>query len=38
MKTGRFYILTHPEFGPRVRERMEDILEGRTPAAALSLG
>jgi NAD(P)-dependent dehydrogenase (short-subunit alcohol dehydrogenase family) len=38
VKTGRFYILTHPEFGPRVRERMEDILEGRTPAAALSLG
>jgi NAD(P)-dependent dehydrogenase (short-subunit alcohol dehydrogenase family) len=38
VKTGRFYILTHPEFGPRVRERMEDILEDRTPAAALSLG
>ena len=38
VKTERFYILTHPEFAPRVRERMEDILEGRTPAAALSLG
>jgi NAD(P)-dependent dehydrogenase (short-subunit alcohol dehydrogenase family) len=38
VKTGRFYILTHPEFGPRVRERMEDILEDRTPTAALSLG
>jgi NAD(P)-dependent dehydrogenase (short-subunit alcohol dehydrogenase family) len=37
IKTGRFYVLTHPEFAPRVRERMEDILEGRTPTAALSL-
>jgi NAD(P)-dependent dehydrogenase (short-subunit alcohol dehydrogenase family) len=37
VKTERFYVLTHPEFAPRVRERMEDILEGRTPAAALSL-
>src|SRR5262245_22173088 len=33
VKTDRFYILTHPEFSPRVRQRMEDILEGRTPAA-----
>jgi NAD(P)-dependent dehydrogenase (short-subunit alcohol dehydrogenase family) len=38
VKTGRFYVLTHPEFAPRVRERMEDILEGRTPAAALHMG
>ena len=38
VKTGRFYVLTHPEFGPRVRERMEDILQGRIPAAALSMG
>ena len=37
VKTGRFYVLTHPEFAPRIRDRMEDILEGRTPAAA-SLG
>ena len=37
VETGRFYVLTHPEFAPRVRERMEDILEGRTPTAALSL-
>jgi short-subunit dehydrogenase len=38
VKHERFYVLTHPEFAPRVRERMEDILEGRTPTAALSLG
>jgi NAD(P)-dependent dehydrogenase (short-subunit alcohol dehydrogenase family) len=31
----RFYILTHPEWAPRVRERMEDVLEGRNPAVAL---
>jgi len=37
IKTERFYVLTHPEFVPRVRERMEDIVEGRTPAAALPL-
>jgi len=34
VKTGRFYVLTHPEFAPRIRDRMEDILDGRTPAAA----
>jgi NAD(P)-dependent dehydrogenase (short-subunit alcohol dehydrogenase family) len=28
----RFYILTHPDMMPMVRNRMEDILEGRTPA------
>ena len=38
VKQERFYVLTHPEFAPRVRERMEDILEARNPAAALSLG
>jgi NAD(P)-dependent dehydrogenase (short-subunit alcohol dehydrogenase family) len=38
VKTERFYIMTHPEFAPRVRERMDDILEGRAPAAVLSLG
>ena len=38
VKHERFYVLTHPEFAPRVRERMEDILERRNPAAALSLG
>jgi short-subunit dehydrogenase len=34
----RFYILTHPEFAPRVRERMEDILQGRVPSTALTFG
>jgi NAD(P)-dependent dehydrogenase (short-subunit alcohol dehydrogenase family) len=38
IKTGRFWVLTHPQFAPRVRERMEDILEARNPAVALSLG
>jgi NAD(P)-dependent dehydrogenase (short-subunit alcohol dehydrogenase family) len=38
VKHERFYVLTHPEFAPRVRERMEDILEGRNPTAAQSLG
>lgn len=33
-----FYILTHPEFRPRVQERMEDILQNRTPKAELTLG
>ena len=37
IKHERFYVLTHPEFAPRVRERMENILEGRNPAAAMSL-
>ncbi len=39
VKTERFYILTHPEFAPRVRERMEEVLAGRNPVvAALSQG
>jgi NAD(P)-dependent dehydrogenase (short-subunit alcohol dehydrogenase family) len=38
IRTERFYVLTHPEFRARVRERMEDILEGRVPEAALTLG
>ena len=33
----RFYVLTHPEQTPRVRERMEDILEGRNPSPAMIL-
>lgn len=37
IKTGRFYVLTHPEYAGQVRERMTDILEGRTPAARLAL-
>jgi NAD(P)-dependent dehydrogenase (short-subunit alcohol dehydrogenase family) len=38
VKHDRFYVLTHPEYGPRVRERMEDILDGRNPVAAQSIG
>jgi NAD(P)-dependent dehydrogenase (short-subunit alcohol dehydrogenase family) len=32
IREERFYILTHPEMTPMIRNRMEDILEGRTPA------
>ena len=32
-----FYILTHPQFRSRVQERMEDILQGRTPKAEMTL-
>jgi NAD(P)-dependent dehydrogenase (short-subunit alcohol dehydrogenase family) len=32
IREERFYILTHPDMTPMVRHRMEDILEGRTPA------
>src|SRR5205823_5310582 len=28
----RFYILTHPDMNPMIQQRMENILEGRTPA------
>ncbi len=38
VKQERFYVLTHPEFEARVRERMEDILAGRNPVAAPSPG
>jgi NAD(P)-dependent dehydrogenase (short-subunit alcohol dehydrogenase family) len=38
VKHERFYVLTHPAFAPRVRERMEDILEGRDPTAAQPIG
>ena len=34
----RFYVLAHPEFRTRVRERLEDILEDRVPVATLTLG
>jgi NAD(P)-dependent dehydrogenase (short-subunit alcohol dehydrogenase family) len=35
IRDERFYILPHPELArERVRARMEDILEGRTPTAA----
>ena len=32
-----FYILTHPQFRVRVQERMDDILQGRTPKAEMTL-
>jgi NAD(P)-dependent dehydrogenase (short-subunit alcohol dehydrogenase family) len=32
VREERFYILTHPDMKPMIRQRMEDILEGRTPA------
>src|SRR5262245_41565279 len=37
VKNERFYVLTHPELAPRVRERMEELLEGRNPSQALTL-
>ncbi len=37
VKHERFYVLTHPEFAARVRERMEDVLEARNPSPALML-
>jgi len=29
---GRFYILTHPEYGPLIQARMEALVHGRNPA------
>ena len=37
VKNERFYVLTHPELTPRVRERMEELLEARNPSQALTL-
>jgi NAD(P)-dependent dehydrogenase (short-subunit alcohol dehydrogenase family) len=34
VREERFYILTHPEMTPMIRQRMEDIVEGRNPAPA----
>ena len=31
IRAGRFYVLTHPDFTPLVRARMEGLLEGRNP-------
>ena len=28
----RLYVFTHPDFLPLVRQRMDDILEGRNPS------
>jgi NAD(P)-dependent dehydrogenase (short-subunit alcohol dehydrogenase family) len=35
IRDGRFYVLTHPEWKPAVRTRMEDILEERSPTLRL---
>jgi hypothetical protein len=32
VKTGRFYILTHPEWKPMMEGRFEDILNERPPS------
>jgi hypothetical protein len=37
VKHERFYVLTHPELAPLVRERMEDVIEARNPSPALTL-
>ena len=34
IRDERFYILTHPEWKPMIRTRMEDILEERSPTYA----
>jgi hypothetical protein len=34
IRDGRFYLLTHPAIKERVRTRMEDILEDRSPSPA----
>lgn len=31
IRDERFYVLTHPDFQPLIRHRMESILEGRNP-------
>ena len=31
VKQGRFWILTHPEYEPAIRERVNAILDGRSP-------
>ena len=32
VRTGRFYILTHPEWNAMIEQRASDILDGRTPS------
>jgi NAD(P)-dependent dehydrogenase (short-subunit alcohol dehydrogenase family) len=32
VRSGEFYVLTHPELAPAVRRRADDILAGRAPA------
>src|SRR5262249_10729230 len=38
VRSGEFYVLTHPEMAPAVRRRAEEILAGRAPAAATFRG
>ena len=33
VRSGEFYVLTHPEMAPAVRRRAEEILSGRAPRA-----
>jgi len=33
VRSGEFYVLTHPELAPAVRRRADDILAGRAPGA-----
>jgi NAD(P)-dependent dehydrogenase (short-subunit alcohol dehydrogenase family) len=33
VRSGEFYVLTHPEMAPAVRRRADEILAGRAPAA-----
>jgi len=37
VKEQRFWILTHPEFEARIRERVEDMLAGRNPKPQVQL-
>lgn len=37
VKTGRFWILTHPRIKPAVKARVEDVLEERAPRNPLAL-
>jgi NAD(P)-dependent dehydrogenase (short-subunit alcohol dehydrogenase family) len=35
IRTGRFYVLTHPEMGDSVRRRADEVLSGGPPGTAL---
>ncbi len=32
IEENRYYVLTHPEYMPAVKKRMDDILMGRNPS------
>jgi NAD(P)-dependent dehydrogenase (short-subunit alcohol dehydrogenase family) len=32
VRTGRFWLLTHPDWNPMIEQRTADIIEGRTPS------